>query len=60
MQTISITEAERNTIIAALRYFQYTEPDCLGDHIDDIATNGQTDAALSTDEIDALCEKINA
>nr|WP_241025670.1 hypothetical protein [Burkholderia sp. Tr-20390] len=53
---------ERNTILAALRFYQRSgmgEPANRTDDIDDIATDGGDDVSLDADGIDALCERIN-
>lgn len=64
---VNLTQRERDTILAALRYWQRhalggpTKVHCLAEY--DIAANDRTgtDAILSADEIDVLCEcKVNA
>ena len=56
-----VTERERDTILAALRYWQRVGMGaCIGpEH--DLAENDRTgdDAALLDAEIDTLCERIN-
>lgn len=58
--TLTLTERERDTILAALRFWQ--REGLQSDGIErEIAENGRTgdDAALTADEIDDLCERIN-
>jgi hypothetical protein len=55
--------AHRNTILAALRYYQELgkgEPANRSDSIHDIATDGGDDISLDSDGIDELCEEINS
>lgn len=60
-----LTNEERDTVLAALRYWQaaITLPDAVS--VDDfhqlmlIATNCREHTALTSDQIDDLCEKIN-
>lgn len=57
-------ERERDTIIAALRFYQAAlaeDPDNIPTEIQVIAENERSgkDAALSAEEIDDLCERIN-
>lgn len=59
--TLHVTPAERDTILAALRFWKW---DIYGESPDnamlgDIATNGGEHEALTGDEIDDLCEAIN-
>lgn len=54
--------AHRNTILAALRYYQSQglgDPDKRPDDIHEIATNGGDDISLNDAGIDSLCEAIN-
>lgn len=53
-----IEDRELNTVLAALRYWQRCG-DFGGGGIQDIATNGGTEQALESDEIDTLCERLN-
>ncbi len=59
---INISNQEFNTILAALRYYQW---DGLGDpvnrpaEIHDIATDGGDQISMDDAGIDALCERIN-
>lgn len=53
---------ERNTILAALRFYQQQgmgEPANRSDEIHAIATNGDEDISMDDKGIDALCERIN-
>lgn len=55
-----VTEAQRDTILAALRYWQ--QAGCISratSGFEDLATNGGTHAPLRAADIDALCEQIN-
>ena len=57
-----MTPQKRNTILAALRYYQENgqgDPDNRSDAIHDIATDGDTDISMDDDGIDELCEEIN-
>lgn len=59
-QQITLTDIERDTVLAALRFWQ--REGLQSDGIErEIAENGRTgdDAALTADEIDDLCERIN-
>lgn len=54
---------DRNTILAALRYYQMQgmgEPVNRPDAIHDIATDGDTQISMDADAIDELCERINS
>lgn len=62
MQTITFTQQEKNTIMAALRYYQENgqgEPENRSDAIHEIATNGDTETSMDAAGIDALCQKLN-
>jgi hypothetical protein len=66
LQTLTVTGAERDTILAALRYWQerltITDPHAIEDESDllvEIATNAGTHPALDAEAIDELCERIN-
>jgi predicted proteasome-type protease len=54
--TLTVTDRERDTILAALRHYQAST--IISDAIRDIANNDH-DNPLSEDEIDTLCEDIN-
>ncbi len=60
--TITITDQDLHTILAALRHYQW---DGLGDPtyrcnaIHDIATDGGDQISLDDEGIDDLCERIN-
>lgn len=59
---MKLTNQERNTILAALRYYQdegMCEPDNRSDDLHDIATNGNADISLDIEGVDALCVKLN-
>lgn len=54
------TDAQRDTILAALRYWQMAG--CISratSELEEIATNGGTHPPLRSDQIDVLCEHIN-
>lgn len=56
------TQEDRNTILAALRFYQAKgmgEPANRADDIHDIATNGGNDTSYDSGDIDDLCERIN-
>lgn len=58
---IDLTKQERNTVLAALRYYQSQgmgEPCNRSDEIHDIATDGD-ETSLDDAGIDHLCERIN-
>jgi len=57
--TPALDDRELATVLAALRYWQ-REGWISGGHEHDIATNGDTLEPLGADEIDALCERLNA
>lgn len=60
---LCLNSQDRNTILAALRYYQSRgmgEPGNRSDEIHDIATNGDTDISMDSDGIDELCQRINA
>ena len=56
---IELDDRELATVLAALRYWQRCATVC--DPEFEIAADGRTDAraALTADEIDALCERLN-
>lgn len=64
---IVITRAERDGILAALRYWQHARTTndnrlvsaVLPEAIEDIATDGGGHAPLTLRQIDHLCERIN-
>lgn len=60
---IDITTQERNTILAALRYYQSEgladDPGRRSDLIHAIATGDDQDSSLDGEGIDSLCEKLN-
>lgn len=59
---ITIDPQERNTILAALRYYQKQgmgDPDNREDWIHEIATDGENQISMDDAGIDALCEKVN-
>jgi hypothetical protein len=56
--TLPLTDREHATVLAALRFWQRM-PSELSEPENDIATNGDEHAALTLEEIDALCERIN-
>ncbi|MBR9765914.1 MAG: hypothetical protein GYB53_20945 [Rhodobacteraceae bacterium] len=59
----ALSAQELATILAALRFYQQCgmgNPENRSDPIHDIATNGGTVLDLDGDEIDQLCEKLNA
>lgn len=56
------TEAERDTILAALRFWQghnQCKVHNRSTELHDIATNSGRHESLTEDELDALCERIN-
>lgn len=57
MSTMAVNDRELATLLAALRLYQ--QADCPTDLLD-IATNGGAHNPMTPDEIDGLCEKINA
>lgn len=60
--TLKLDEQERNTILAALRFYQAKgqgDPVNRSSDIHDIATNGDTEASMDDEGIDGLCEKLN-
>lgn len=60
--SLTVSEAEHATILAALRYYQMEgqgEPSHRSDMIHDIATNGDTVISLNAEGIDELCVRIN-
>ena len=57
-----VSNAEHNTIMAALRYYQEKgqgEPSNRSDAIHDLATGGDEDISLNDEGIDDLCERLN-
>jgi hypothetical protein len=61
---VALTDRERGTVLAALRYYQEQgladDPQRRSDAIHDIATDGDTImSSLCGIEIDALCERLN-
>lgn len=61
-KTDKFDSADRNTILAALRFYQQKgqgDPANRSDDIHDIATNGGADVSLDADAIDDLCERVN-
>lgn len=60
MTTITVTETERDAILAGLRLLQDTIlGESPGDDYLDIASNGGTHALIEIGEIDDLCERVN-
>ena len=61
---IAFDKRQIATILAALRTMQQVRGECYGgelpEDIESIRTNGDTLQPLGDDEIDALCEQINA
>lgn len=58
----NLTSQDRNTILAALRYYQANgqgDPANRSSDIQDIATNGDKDISMDDEGIDDLCERIN-
>lgn len=56
-----LTAEELATVLAALRYWQNDMDDpSIGGDLYDVATNGGEFEHLSADEVDALCERLNA
>lgn len=58
LRIMVVDTRELATMLAALRFFQRTGSD-LTEPENDIATNGGEVAALSIEEIDVLCERLN-
>lgn len=61
--TVALTIKERDTILAALRYYEGAmmngfDP-LADDGLRDIATNGYTHESLDEFDINSLCEKLN-
>lgn len=55
-----LTDTQRDTILAALRYWQMAG--CISraaSEFEEVATNGGTHPPLTSDQIDILCEQIN-
>lgn len=57
-EAFTLTNRQLATVLAALRWFQRTDSAETSAE-NDIATNGGTLDALSIDEIDDLCERLN-
>ena len=57
---INVSDRELHTLLAALRFFQIQRDRELAGDFLEIATNGYTCERLSYEEIDALCQRINA
>jgi len=58
-----VDDAEQNTILAALRFYQQQgmgDPENRSDDIHAIATNCDNDTSLDDAGIDNLCEHINS
>ena len=55
---MNLTPEELATVLAALRYWQRHRPS--NPELHDIATDGGTLTPLDAEDIDALCERINA
>lgn len=63
LSPMRVTQQERNTILAALRYYQKQglgDPQMRPVDIHDIATDGDCDTSLNDAGIDVLCERINS
>lgn len=58
MRTIIVNDRQHATVLAALRFWQRM-PSEMSEPENDIATNGDDHPALTLEEIDALCERIN-
>jgi hypothetical protein len=59
---MDLTGQERNTILAALRFYQHSgmaTPANRADWLHDIATNNDSDISMDDEGIDGLCEKLN-
>jgi len=60
--TLTITDQDLHTILAALRVYQEEgmgDPSMRSDAIHDIATNGGDQISMDDAGIDDLCERIN-
>lgn len=55
---MQLSDKQRATILAALRFWQATPSDETEDY-NEIATNSGAHDALNLEDIDALCEQIN-
>ena len=62
MNRIEVSDRELHTILAALRWWQQSGAgeSLHDDGIDDIASNGGEVEPLTVDEVDVLCERVNA
>ncbi len=59
--TIIIDDAQLDTILAALRFYQYRGGlAAMPEEIQDLATNDGSHSGLTLAAIDALCEQINS
>ena len=59
---LRVSSRELHTLLATLRFYQeqgQCEPANRSEWIEDLATNGGGVQALTDDEIDQLCERIN-
>ncbi len=62
-EALAMSDQDRNTILAALRYYQMQglgDPTNRPDAIHNIATGDETEISLDADGIDELCERINS
>ncbi|WP_457105675.1 hypothetical protein [Methylobacterium sp. P5_C11] len=58
--TITINDAQLDTILAALRLYQsHSGLTAMPDEIRELATNGGSRSGLTLAAIDSLCEQIN-
>lgn len=57
---MTLTDRELATVLASLRFYQTTGGAPLCEGIDDIASCGGTLEPLAMEDIDGLCEKLNA
>lgn len=55
-----LTDPQRNTILAALRFYQQQGLSAAGAPLQALATDDGAHAPLSADDIDALCEQMNS
>ncbi len=61
-QREQLNEDERNTVLAALRWYQHSgmgEPSTRPDWLQDIACPSEDATSLDVTSIDALCERLN-
>jgi hypothetical protein len=58
---LTVSKIEFNAILAGLRQLQQAleRPDGFGTYDADILTNGGDEKAITPEEIDTLCERIN-